>query len=43
MDKGHQNKNREILKSIQEEYPEIMIFPFSAKMKVGIERFIGIF
>lgn len=35
MDKGHQNKNREILKSIQEEYPDISIFPFSAKMKIG--------
>ena len=35
MDKGHQNKNRMILKSIQEEYPEVMIFPFSAKMKIG--------
>ncbi len=40
MDKGHQNKNREILKSIQEEYPEIMIFPFSAKMKVGCEEIL---
>ncbi len=35
MDRGSQNKNREILKSIQEEYPHIMIFPFSAKRGVG--------
>lgn len=35
MDKGHQNKNREILKSIEAEYPGVMVFPFSAKMKIG--------
>lgn len=40
MDKGHQNKNRMILKSVQEEYPEIMIFPFSAKMKIGREEIL---
>lgn len=38
MDKGHQNKNRMILKSIQKEYPEVMIFPFSAKIKVGCDE-----
>ncbi len=41
MDKGHQNKNREILKSIQEEYPDISIFPFSAKMKIGREEVLA--
>lgn len=41
MDKGHQNKNREILKSIQTEYPEIMIFPFSAKKKIGCEEVLA--
>jgi GTP-binding protein len=38
MDKGHQNKNRLILKSLQEEYPEIPLFPFSAKMHIGREE-----
>ncbi|MFZ1720753.1 MAG: ribosome biogenesis GTP-binding protein YihA/YsxC [Candidatus Moraniibacteriota bacterium] len=41
MDKGHQNKNRMILKSMQEEYPEVMIFPFSAKMKIGREEVLA--
>jgi GTP-binding protein len=41
MDKGHQNKNRLILKSLQEEYPEIPLFPFSAKMHIGREEVLN--
>jgi GTP-binding protein len=41
MDKGHQNKNRLILKSLQEEYPEIPLFPFSAKMNIGREEVLN--
>jgi GTP-binding protein len=41
MDRGSQNMNREILKSIQEEYPDIRIFPFSAKMRIGRDEVLA--
>ena len=41
MDRGSQNKNREILKSIQTEYPDIRIFPFSAKRGMGRDEVLA--
>lgn len=41
MDKGHQNKNRSVVQSLRKEYPGIMIFPFSAKMKIGREEILN--
>ncbi|MDQ5961600.1 MAG: GTP-binding protein [Patescibacteria group bacterium] len=42
MDKGSQNKNRLTLKSVQAEYPEVTIFPFSAKMKIGRDEVLAV-